>query len=184
MVVEWANLYNVSLKVYVNPGCQTTLVFALKSIFWHTWIAIAAQSLHLPPRPVTKAIYLHASQTFVEQRTEMTFDCRIANITGPLVQGWNAPSQNLMNKALLEITINGQSYLSPFSPVVWSSAMPQRHIITSPHTYQQLRRTFLGTSRINSGSKCSNYYGPRAFGGSAIFVLILFFIICKMDIKI
>jgi len=47
---------------------------------------------------------------------------------------------------LLEITINIQSYLDPFSPIVQSSKTPQRHIVTSTDTYQHWRHAFLGTS--------------------------------------
>jgi len=53
-----------------------------------------------------------------------------------------------MQKALIEITINIQSYLNPFSPFVGSLTTFQRHIVTSPYTYRHWRRTFLGTSHV------------------------------------
>jgi len=40
----------------------------------------------------------------------MTFDRRLANITDPVVRGLHCPStQNLIQKALHEITVNSQS---------------------------------------------------------------------------
>jgi len=69
------------------------------------------------------------SQTFLEERKEMTFDRRLANITGPVLvfRGLYCPSsENLMKKALHKITA-----FNLFYPIVGSLATPQRHIITS-----------------------------------------------------
>jgi len=65
----------------------------------------------------------------------MRFHRRLANITAPVVRGLYWPfSQNLVKKALHEITVNSQGPLNPFSPIVGSLATSQRHIITSPGT--------------------------------------------------
>jgi len=47
--------------------------------------------------------------------------------------------------ALHEITVNTQSYLNPFFPIVRSLTTPQRHIITLPNTYLHWRQTLLET---------------------------------------
>jgi len=63
----------------------------------------------------------------------MTFDGRLANVTDPVVRGSYCPStQNLIQKALHEITVNSQSKLNLFSRIVRSLATLQWHIITSP----------------------------------------------------
>jgi len=63
----------------------------------------------------------------------MTFDRRLANVTNPVVRGLYCPStQKLIQKARHEITVNSQSHLNLFSPIVRSLAILQRHIITSP----------------------------------------------------
>jgi len=92
--------------------------------------AIFLQSLHLllqaKPHPSPQ------SKSF-EQSKEMTFDHRLTNLTDLVVRGLYCPSvQNLIQKALHEITVNSQSLLNLFSPIVPSSAVLQRHI-TSPH---------------------------------------------------
>jgi len=52
----------------------------------------------------------HPSQKSFEQNKEMTFDRRLANVTDPVVRGLHYPStQNLLQKALHEITVNSQS---------------------------------------------------------------------------
>jgi len=49
----------------------------------------------------------------------MTFDRRLANVTDPVVRGLYCPStQNRIQNALREITVNCQSYLNLFSPIV------------------------------------------------------------------
>jgi len=55
-------------------------MFVLKSVFFDssTWGAITPHSLHLPRQ--TKLFWLSQSKAF-EQRREMTFDCRLPNIT-------------------------------------------------------------------------------------------------------
>jgi len=79
--------------------------------------------------------FSHPSQKSFEQRKEITFDSRLPNITDLVFQGLYCPSsENLMKKALHEITTNSQGHLNPFSPIVGSLATPQRHIITSPDT--------------------------------------------------
>jgi len=78
---------------------------------WHqdffntlTWGAIVPQSLHLPRQ--TKLSQLKVIWT----RKEMTFDDRSANISAPVVCGLYVlpSSQNLIKKALHEITVNSQ----------------------------------------------------------------------------
>jgi len=63
----------------------------------------------------------------------MTFDHRLTNVTDLAARGLYCPSfQNLIKKALHEITVNSQSLLNLFAPIVPSSAVLQRHI-TSLH---------------------------------------------------
>jgi len=63
----------------------------------------------------------------------MTFDRILANVIDPLVRGlYYLSTQNVIQKALHEITVNSQSYLNIFSPIVRSLATLQRDIITSP----------------------------------------------------
>jgi len=53
------------------------------------------------PRPSEKSF---------EQSKEITFDRRLANVNDPVVRGLYCPStQNLIQKALHEITVNSQS---------------------------------------------------------------------------
>jgi len=72
----------------------------------------------------------------LEERKEMAFDLRLANITDLVLvfRGLYCPSANLMNKALHEITANSQGSLNPFSLIVGSLVTSQRHIITSRDT--------------------------------------------------
>jgi len=75
----------------------------------------------------------------------MTFDRRPANIRAPVVSGLYCPSsQNLMKKALPEITANNQGKLNPLSRVVGSPVTPQWHIITSLETCAFATKTSLG----------------------------------------
>jgi len=65
----------------------------------------------------------------------MTFDRKLQNITDLVFRGlYDSSSENLMKKALHEITANIQGLPNPFSPIVSSLGTPQRHIITSPNT--------------------------------------------------
>jgi len=63
----------------------------------------------------------------------MTFDSRIANIIGPLVDVYIAPphSKSDEKKPCMKITINSHSWLHPFSPIVRSLVTHKGHIITS-----------------------------------------------------
>ena len=79
--------------------------------------------------------FRHPSQTFFEQRKDMTFDRRLANIRAPVVLDLYCPSsQSLIKMTLHEITVYNQDSLNPFSLILGSSVTPQRHIITSPGT--------------------------------------------------
>jgi len=50
--------------------------------------------------------FRHPSQKLSEQSKEMTFDIVLANVRAPAVRGLYCPSsQNLIQKALLEITL-------------------------------------------------------------------------------
>jgi len=61
----------------------------------------------------------------------MTFDRRLANVTDPVLRGLFCPStQNLIRKALFEVTAISQSKLNLFSPIVRSLATLQQHIIS------------------------------------------------------
>jgi len=96
-----------------------------------------------------KSILPTLSQKSFKQRREMRFACRLANIIGPVVRGsYCFPTQNLMKKALHEITLNSQTKLNLFSPIVPSLATLQRHNIASPDAYWRWRRTFLRTSCV------------------------------------
>jgi len=81
----------------------------------------------------------------------MTFNRRLANVTDLAVRGLYCPStQNLIQKALHEITVNSQSYLNLFSPIVRSLAILQRHIITSPDNQRwgRIRITGVDSGKI------------------------------------
>jgi len=53
--------------------------------------------------------FRHEGQKPSEQRKGMTFDGRLANVKIPVVRGLYYPSsQNLIKKALHEITVNSQ----------------------------------------------------------------------------
>ena len=64
-----------------------------------------APVLHLP---LQSKPFPPPSQKSFEQRKEMTFDRRLANIAAPVVRGIYCPSQNVVKKALNEITVNSQ----------------------------------------------------------------------------
>jgi len=109
-------------------------MFVLESGLFDTpaWGVIAPQSLHLTLQ--TKS-FPHPSQNSLEQRKEITFDRRLPYVTDLVFRGFYCPSsENLMEKALHEITANSQGELHPFSPIFGSLATPQRHIIRSPDT--------------------------------------------------
>jgi len=83
-------------------------VFVFKLGFFNAlaWGEIVPQSLHLPLQPKP---FPPPSQKSFEQRKEMTFDRRLANIAAPVIRGLYCPSsQNLAKKALHEITVNSQ----------------------------------------------------------------------------
>jgi len=175
-------------------------VFLLKSgiCYEHTWeweaIAPSPYTLHV------RSHFLQPSQKSFEQRTEMTFDLRLANITDPVVRDFYGPStQNLMKKALYEITVNSQGWLNPFSHTFRSLATPQRHIITIHHlTPRRWRRTFLGTFHAifnvqwdifnnaisqgwpNCGSRtaCGSLSFPKIY----VFVFYLLFLLQSVEI--
>jgi len=77
----------------------------LKSGFLPTYLDGNCPPVPSPfsPSPA-KATSLHLSQIYVEQRIEVTFDCRLAKITDPAVQNCPSPVKS-DEKALLEITI-------------------------------------------------------------------------------
>jgi len=53
--------------------------------------------------------FRHRSEKSFEQRKEVTFDSRLANVRVPVVRGLYCPSsQNLIKKALYAITVNSQ----------------------------------------------------------------------------
>ena len=57
------------------------------------------------------------NQKYIEQRNNMTFDRRLVNIADPVLvfRGLYCPSsENLMSKALHEITANSQGWFNPF----------------------------------------------------------------------
>jgi len=82
-------------------------MFVLKSgLFKHTWG-------HFSSNPSTflstQSHFPHPSQKSFEQNKEITFDRKLANVTDPVVRGLYCPStQNLIQKALHEITVNNQ----------------------------------------------------------------------------
>jgi len=80
-------------------------VFVLKSGFFDTliWAAIAPQSFLS-----RQSRFPHPSQKSLEQKKEMTFDRRLPNITDLVFRGLYCPSENLIEKALHEITANSQ----------------------------------------------------------------------------
>ena len=105
---------NFAQKSVINPGCWSTPLFVLKSgLSLHTHLGgILPQSLHFPP---AKTISPHPSQNSFEQRTEVTLDRWLANITGPEVRGLYCPPFKIWwKKALHEITVFSQTYLNPF----------------------------------------------------------------------
>ena len=71
-----------------------------------TWGAIVPHFLHLPRQTNH---FRHPSHKPVEQRKEMTFGGRLANVRATVVCSLCCPSsQNLIKKALYEITVNNQ----------------------------------------------------------------------------
>ena len=78
--------------------------------------------------------FRHPRRRPSEHRKEMIFDGRLANVRALVVRGIYCPSsQNVIKKALLEITVNSQGELNAFSRIVGSSVTPQLHVITSPY---------------------------------------------------
>jgi len=58
----------------------------------------------------SRSYFPHPSQKSFEQSKEMTFDRRLANITALVVRrSYCSSSQNLVKKAMHEITVNSQS---------------------------------------------------------------------------
>jgi len=123
------------LNVYSKVSVKSSLLkcpnfcFEIRA-FLHTWGQFSSN-------PSTflsiQSHFPHPSHKSFEQNKEMTFDRRPANVTDPVVRGLYCPfTQNLIQKALHEITVNSQSKLNLFSPIVRSLAILQRHIITSP----------------------------------------------------
>ena len=79
----------------------------------------------------------------------MTLDGRLANSRTPVVRGlYCLSSQNLMKKALYEITVNSQGQLNPFSPMIGSSVTPQRHITTLHDTQALVTKISLGRQQL------------------------------------
>jgi len=66
-----------------NSLCQTTPAFVLKSRILNmlTWDVVALQSLELPPQP--RPFTLTPVKSLLD-KGEITFERRIANITGPV----------------------------------------------------------------------------------------------------
>jgi len=112
--------------------------------FQHTYWEGNSPQVPAPSYPA-KAISKHFRRKLQEQRTEMTYDRRLANIDGPVVGGKIIPHSKSDKNGSVEIKVS-QSYLNPFSSIVRSLVTPQRHIITSPDTHREWRQTFLGTS--------------------------------------
>jgi len=76
--------------------------------------------------------FRHRSQKSFEQRKEVTFDSRLENVRALVIRGSHCPSsQNLIKKALHEITVNSQGWPNLFSRIFVSSVTPQPLIITS-----------------------------------------------------
>jgi len=89
------NIVEVPQCLFWNQGFFNILA----GIFSNPFTFLSIQS-HFP----------HPSQKSFEQIKEMTFDRRLANVTDPVVRGLYFPStQNLIQKALHEITANSQS---------------------------------------------------------------------------
>jgi len=108
-------------------------------LFWNQffWTHLFGEQLHPIPYIflARQSYFRHPNQKAFELSKEMTFDCRLPNITELVFRGLFCPSsENLMKKALHEITANSQGLLNPCS-IVCSLVTPQLHIITSPDTY-------------------------------------------------
>jgi len=98
--------------------------------FKHTYLGGNCPPVSKPFSPA-KAISSHRSQKSFEQRTEITFDRRLVNVAGLVIQGlYCPPTQNLMEKTLHEITEIFKASLNLFLLSLDPYAPTVHHYIT------------------------------------------------------
>jgi len=137
-------------------------VFVLKSGFFLNTLTCG----QLCPSPYTflsrQSHFPHPSQKSFEQRKEITFDRRLANITAPVVRGLYCPPQNLIQKTLQDITANVKAGLILFLLLL---VPEQRLNCTQNHlTSIHWRRTFYwgGNSSLLECPLSTGWLGVRS----------------------
>jgi len=126
VVVEWANWCKSLLKnLYQIHDAKPPLCLSWNYGFFKIfiWGAIAPQSQHLSshprpfPLPQSKVLWTN-DRDYIQPQTSKYYWSSRSRLKIPY------PTQNLMKKALLETTVNSQSYLNRFSPIVRSLGTP------------------------------------------------------------